>query len=92
MNCKNIIVMKIYENDIVRIHCHTLKESYMAVVRFGEYGDGFHKDTGHVGFHLDFSGEQYFRKDLGYWLESCEVVVAGNVFDHPELWKKRSPI
>lgn len=78
---------KIFENDIVRVHSHCLNESYIAVVKFGEYGDGFLNKKGHIGFYLEFSGDEndIFRQDFGYYLEACKVEVIGNIFDNPEL-------
>ena len=78
---------KIFENDIARVHSYYLNESYIAVVKFGEYGDGFRNNKGNIGFYIEFYCDKngIFRQDFGYWLEACKVEVIGNIFDNPEL-------
>lgn len=69
---------KIWENDILK----TWDDQY-AQVKFGLYNTGFASGDYNQGFHAAFSGDSYYRHELGYWCK--ESYVRGNIFDNPEL-------
>lgn len=73
---------RILENDIVE---HHFGKRY-APIKFGTYQNCFDSTkASHVGFFVDWSDENYSRKDLGYWVNMVEDKIAGNIFDNPEL-------
>lgn len=73
---------RIWENDIVE---HHFGKRY-APIKFGTYQNCFDSTkASHVGFFVDWSDENYSRKDLGYWVNMVEDKIAGNIFDNPEL-------
>ncbi len=72
---------EIFENDIVKIYINQY-ESWLAVVKFGEYeSDG----KQHIGVYLDFKDKVLLRKDFLYWYKYWDIEVIGNVFDNLEL-------
>lgn len=76
---------KVWENDII---CH---KGVYAPIRYGEYQSCFDStSTAHIGFFVDWSGSPrpMNRKDLGYWIKSSKVEIAGNIFDDSELLMK----
>ena len=67
---------KIWENNILSEDWGNDK----GIVRFGDFKSIMLKN---VGFNIEWICEIYYRQDLRYWAEKCEVV--GNIFDNPEL-------
>lgn len=73
---------KIWENDIIKYH---FGEIY-APIKYGCYQNCFDaQKTEHVGFYVDWTGDEYLRKDLGYWIDMVYAMPVGNIFDNPEL-------
>jgi uncharacterized phage protein (TIGR01671 family) len=73
---------KIWENDIIKYH---FGEIY-APIKYGYYQNCFDaQKTEHVGFYVDWTENQYLRKDLGYWINMVYAMPVGNIFDNPEL-------
>lgn len=71
-----------WENDIIKYH---FGEIY-APIKYGCYQNCFDaQKTEHVGFYVDWTGDEYLRKDLGYWIDMVDAVPVGNMFDNPEL-------
>ena len=78
---------KIWENDIIKYH---FGEIY-APIKYGYYQNCFDaQKTEHVGFYVDWTEEQYLRKDLGYWINMVYAMPVGNIFDQPELLQEKS--
>ncbi len=78
--------MLAFEGDLIKNHlCNVI-----GVIRRGKYKNPFNDDqfAKHIGFYVDWLVENnnYYRKDLGYWLSLSEII--GNVSDNPELLKK----
>lgn len=70
----------VYENDIFKF------ENSIGVVKFGEYKNPCDNiKGGHIGFYVDWQGDDLLRKDLAYWARKLSV--CGNVFDNAELLK-----
>lgn len=68
----------VYQNDIFKF------ETSIGVVKFGEYKNPCDNATGgHIGFYVDWQGDDLLRKDLAYWAKKLSV--CGNVFDNAEL-------
>ena len=77
----------IWENDIIKYH---FGENY-APVKYGCYQNCFDaQKTEHVGFYVDWTEDQYLRKDLGYWIDMVYAMPVGNIFDNPELLQEES--
>lgn len=73
---------KIRENDIIKYH---FGEIY-APIKYGYYQNCFDSQkTEHIGFYVDWTGDKYLRKDLGYWIDMVYAIPVGNTFDNPEL-------
>ena len=73
---------KIWENDIIKYH---FGEIY-APIKYGCYQNCFDaQKTEHVGFYVDWTGDECLRKDLGYWIDMVCAMPVGNIFDQPEL-------
>lgn len=73
---------KIWENDIIKYH---FGEIY-APIKYGYYQNCFDSQkTEHVGFYVDWTGDKYLRKDLGYWIDMVYAMPVGNIFDNKEL-------
>ena len=73
---------RIWENDIIKYH---FGEIY-APIKYGYYQNCFDaQKTEHVGFYVDWTENQYLRKDLGYWINMVYAMPVGNIFDNPEL-------
>lgn len=71
----------VYENDIIEI-ADADGTKIRGIVRFGTYHSEFDtKETGHVGFFVDWETNKYWRKDLGYWIDSERVLYVGNTAD-----------
>lgn len=78
---------KIWENDIIKYH---FGEIY-ASIKYGYYQNCFDaQKTEHVGFYVDWTEDQYLRKDLGYWINMVYAMPVGNIFDNPELLQEES--
>lgn len=78
---------KIWENDIIKYH---FGEIY-APIKYGYYQNCFDaQKTEHVGFYVDWTEDQYLRKDLGYWINMVYAMPVGNIFDNPELLQEES--
>lgn len=73
---------KIWENDIIKYH---FGEIY-APIKYGYYQNCFDsKKTEHLGFYVDWTGDECLRKDLGYWIDMVYAMPVGNIFDNKEL-------
>ena len=73
---------KIWENDIIKYH---FGEIY-APIKYGHYQNCFDaQKTEHVGFYVNWTGDECLRKDLGYWIDMVYAMPIGNVFDNKEL-------
>ena len=78
---------KIWENDIIKYH---FGENY-APVKYGCYQSCFDSQkTEHLGFYVDWTGDKYLRKDLGYWIDMVYAIPVGNIFDNSELLQEES--
>lgn len=76
---------KIWENDIIKYH---FGEIY-APIKYGYYQNCFDSQkTEHIGFYVDWTGDKYLRKDLGYWIDMVYAIPVGNIFDNPELLRE----
>lgn len=73
----------IFEDDIIRANY----DGSVGVIRFGEAVGVCPGNACHVGFYIDWQGEDkdYLRADLGYWASRSDVEVIGNIHDNPEL-------
>lgn len=70
---------RVFENDIVKAY-----NTYV-IVEYGCYQSDFASEkTKHIGFYVEWPEDNYFRKDLGYWIGKGYTVI-GNIFDNPEL-------
>lgn len=50
------------------------------IVRFGAYQSSFDNTaTAHIGFYVDWQDNWYWRKDLGYWVNSERTETIGNI-------------
>lgn len=77
---------KIWENDIIKYH---FGEIY-APIKYGYYQNCFDSQkTEHLGFYVDWTGDKYLRKDLGYWIDMVYAMPVGNIFDNKELLQER---
>lgn len=57
--------LDVWENDYIR--CRFVKE--IGKIRFGEYQSCFDSQKSrHDGFYVDWQENEFFRKDLGYWI------------------------
>lgn len=73
---------RIWENDIIKYH---FGEIY-APIKYGYYQNCFDSQkTEHVGFYVDWTGDECLRKDLGYWIDMVYAMPVGNIFDNKEL-------
>ena len=73
---------RIWENDIIKYH---FGEIY-APIKYGYYQNCFDSQkTEHLGFYVDWTGDQCLRKDLGYWIDMVYAMPVGNIFDNKEL-------
>lgn len=78
---------KIWENDIIKYH---FGEIY-APIKYGYYQNCFDsKKTEHLGFYVDWNGDECLRKDLGYWIDMVYAMPVGNIFDNKELLQEES--
>lgn len=78
---------KIWENDIIKYH---FGEIY-APIKYGYYQNCFDSQkTEHVGFYVDWTGDECLRKDLGYWIDMVYAIPVGNIFDNKELLQEES--
>lgn len=78
---------KIWENDIIKYH---FGEIY-APIKYGYYQNCFDSQkTEHVGFYVDWTGDECLRKDLGYWIDMVYAMPVGNIFDNKELLQEGS--
>lgn len=68
---------KIFEGDIVRYG------EISGEVKFALYESNWQIGKYNQGFFVTFPKEYLLRNELGYWRN--KIVVAGNVFDNPEL-------
>ena len=68
---------KIFEGDIVRYG------EVCGEVKFGLHESNWQIGKYNQGFFVTFPKEYLLRNELGYWRN--KIVVAGNVFDNPEL-------
>lgn len=76
-----------WENDIIKYH---FGEIY-APIKYGHYQNCFDaQKTEHVGFYVDWKGDECLRKDLGYWIDMVYAMPVGNIFDQPELLREKS--
>lgn len=76
---------KIWENDIIKYH---FGEIY-APIKYGYYQNCFDSQkTEHIGFYVDWTGDKYLRKDLGYWIDMVYAIPVGNIFNNPELLRE----
>lgn len=72
----------IWENDIIKYHFRDL----YAQIRYGAYQNCFDSQKAeHIGFYVDWSENRNYRKDLGYWINTVNAEVVGNIFDNQEL-------
>lgn len=80
---------KIWENDIIKYH---FGEIY-APIKYGYYQNCFDSQkTEHVGFYVDWTGDECLRKDLGYWIDMVYAMPVGNIFDNKELLQEGSDL
>ena len=76
----------IWENDIC--HTHGINDD-ICVIRYGEYKDNSQKF--HIGFYTDWRDfKDLFRKDLGFWVNECELKVIANAIDKPNLMEVKN--
>ena len=56
----------------------------IGVVKYGIYENSTDDNKGgHLGFYVFFKEEQFYRKDIVYWLGKGEIV--GNIHEHKHL-------
>lgn len=76
----------IWENDVVKYHAKYRFGNAYAQIRYGAYQSCFDsQETEHIGFYVDWSENRNYRKDLGYWINTVNAEVVGNIFDNQEL-------
>ena len=76
----------IWENDIAKYHAKYRFGNAYAQIRYGAYQSCFDsQETEHIGFYVDWSENRNYRKDLGYWINTVNAEVVGNIFDNQEL-------
>jgi len=69
-----------YRDDIVRYG------KIVGVIKFEIYENPMDDNKGgHLGFYVFFKKEEFYRKDIMYWLGRCEIV--GNIHEHPDIIK-----
>lgn len=73
----------IFEKDIISEG--DFANSAIGVVRYGRYSTISDSVSCHIGFYVDWIGENngLLRNDLGYWSDHCTII--GNTIDNPEL-------
>jgi hypothetical protein len=54
----------------------------LGIIRFGTYQSSFDSTaTAHIGFYVDWQDNLYWRKDLGYWVNSDRMEIVGSTKD-----------
>lgn len=77
---EHISGVKVFENDIIKYG-----ENHFGVVVFGKYSASRSENIGFYVNWLDPSDSEYYRQDLGWWLEKPYVEIVGNAYDNKEL-------
>lgn len=77
---KDISGNETYEGDILKYYSGS--ENLFMIVRFGEYKEDCGSNLGFYVEHIK-KEQEYYRKDLLFWLEESEVI--GNINENPEL-------
>ena len=75
--------VEVFENDIIKFFDHG--ENHFGVVKFGKYSASGSENIGFYVNWLDPSDSEYYRQDLGWWLEKPYVEIVGNAYDNKEL-------
>ena len=77
---------EIFEGDIIK----ELFGNQVGIIKFGSYQNCFDSRTSeHRGFYVEWPGNSYIRKDLGYWINMVDAKILGNIYENPELVKRR---
>lgn len=78
---------KAFVDDIVRYkNAHTV----YGIIRFGEIPDQENR-LKHIGYYIEWQNDganmwrDWWRCDLGYWIENPDCEICGNIHDNPEL-------
>ena len=80
---EHISGVKVFQNDIIKFFDHG--ENHFGVVKFGKYSASGSENIGFYVDWIDSSDDDYFRQDLGWWLEKPYVEIVGNAYDNKEL-------
>lgn len=73
----------IFEDDLVEAVRHT-GELIRGRVRFGTHAPTMKFDSCSVGWWIDWAGDEFLRKELGYWRE--KITVIGPWADNDRMW------
>jgi len=73
----------IFEDDLVQAVCHT-GELIRGRVRFGTHSPTMQCDTCSVGWWIEWAGDEFLRKELGFWQE--KITVVGPWADNDRIW------
>lgn len=71
---------RLYEYDKVEVK-DTNENKISGIIRFGTYQSSFDSTATHIGFYVDWQDNLYWRKDLGYWVNSDRMEIVGNIQD-----------
>ena len=72
---------RLHEYDKVEVK-DTNGNKISGIIRFGTYQSCFDSTaTAHIGFFVDWQDNCYWRKDLGYWVNSDRLEIVGSTKD-----------